>query len=172
VVVLIFEGAVAKARNELAVHENGMKQDFILAYDRAVDLRDGRDIPEWKKRGRERFARLVKAEAKSSLVDIGCGTGIHAVYFREEGIDVRCIDLSPGNVERRRAKGLKAYQCDVPELKSLGLTFDSGFAMNSLVHVPRGQLQEALNAIRDTLKPTGLFYWGQYGGEIREGVYE
>jgi SAM-dependent methyltransferase len=75
-------------------------------------------------------------------------------------------------VERCRAKGLKAYQCDVPELKSLGLTFDSAFAMNSLVHVPRGQLQEALNAILDTLKPTGLFYWGQYGGEIREGVYE
>jgi hypothetical protein len=68
---LIFEGAVAKARNELAGHENGMKQDLILAYDRAVDLRDGRDIPEWEKRGRERFAPLLKAEAKSSLVEIG-----------------------------------------------------------------------------------------------------
>jgi hypothetical protein len=60
----------------------------------------------------------------------------------------------------------------VLDLGSLGRAFDSAFAMNSLLHVPRCQLQGALSAIRGSLNPSGLFYWGQYGGEQREGVDE
>ncbi len=135
-------------------------------------MRDGKDIPDWKRRELERFLQLLKAEGKSTLIDVGSGTGTHAVYFRGEGIDVTCVDLSPGNVERCREKGLEAYDCDVLNLKSLSRGFDAAFAMNSLVHVPRSELQRALSAIRDALNPFGLFYWGQYGGEGREGVYE
>jgi len=149
-----------------------IRQDLILAYDRAVDERDKYGIPDWKKRERQRFLELLHAEGKSSLIDVGSGPGTHAVYFQEHGIDVTCIDLSPRNVEKCKNRGLEAFVCDAIDLKSLGRTFDAAFAMNSLLHVPRTQLPKALSSIRDTLNPAGLFYWGQYGGEERQGVYE
>jgi SAM-dependent methyltransferase len=114
---------------------------------------------------------LLTAENKSNLIDIGSGTGNHALYFQEHGIDVTCVDLSPGNVERCQEKGLEGYVWNVMDLTSLGQVFTAAFAMNSLLHVPLSQLSTALSNIRDILNPTGLFFWGQYGGEQSEGIY-
>ena len=103
---------------------------------------------------------------------MGCGPGVHAVYFRENGLQVTCVDLSPAMVARCKEKGFDAYVCDVVDLETLSQTFDVVFAMNSLLHVPRTQILYALKAVRETLNPNGLFYWGQYGGEEWEGVRE
>ncbi len=149
-----------------------LKRNLALAYDRRADERDQREIADWKNRERERFLGLLRAEGKSSLVDIGSGPGTHAVYFREHGIDVTCVDLSPVNVERCRGKGLRALLGDVMDLGFLGGAFHAAFAMNSLLHVPRARLPKTLASIRDTLCPTGLFYWGQYGGVDRQGIFE
>ena len=152
--------------------ENQIRQDLIKAYDRAVEQRDKADISRWKKKERKKFLRLLRAEGKTSLVDIGSGPGIHAMYFHVQGIRATCVDLSPAMVARCKEKGLEAYQSDMMELASLGRVFDAAFAMNSLLHQPRTQLPVALTAIRDILIPDGLFYWGQYGGEQHEGVIE
>lgn len=150
----------------------GIRRALVLAYDRMVDTRDGMEVAAWKTRERERFLQMLKDEGRSRLIDIGSGPGTHAIHFKQNRIQVTCIDLSPENVKRCKAKGLEAFECDVLDLRSLGREFDSAFAMNSLLHVPRGQLREALSAIRWALSSSGLFYWGQYGGEQREGVSE
>ena len=145
--------------------------DLILSYERVVDERDQDEITEWKKCQLQRFLDLLSAENKSRLIDIGSGTGNHALYFQENGIEVTCVDLSPGNVERCKEKGLEAFVCDVRDLASLDQIFDAAFAMNSLLHIPRSQLSEILSTISAALSPAGLFYWGQYGGEQSEGIY-
>ena len=149
-----------------------IRQDLIQAYNRAVDQRDKADVSDWKVQERERFLELLRDEGKTSLVDIGSGPGVHAVYFHNQGLAVTCVDLSPAMVARCKEKGLEAYVSDVLHLASLGKRFDAAFAMNSLLHLPRAQIPGALKAIRDSLTPGGLFYWGQYGGEQREGVSE
>ncbi len=148
-----------------------LQRDLALAYDRRASERDQHEIARWKKRERQRFLRLLQVEGKSSLVDIGSGTGAHAAYFRDHGIDVTCVDLSLVNVEICREKGLKALTGNVIDLAFLGGEFHAAFAMNSLLHVPRGQLPKALASICGILAPAGLFYWGQYGGVDRQGVY-
>ena len=155
-----------------SIGENPYQDDLQQAYDNAVDEREGREIAAWKVRERSRFMRLLRDEGKSSLVDIGAGPGLHAIYFKARGITVTCIDLSPENVKRCIEKGLVAHAVDVMNLSSLGTRFESAFAMNSLLHIPRRQLSIALTSIRDSLDPDGLFYWGQYGGEDKEGVFE
>jgi SAM-dependent methyltransferase len=151
--------------------QNEFPQDLILAYERAVDERDKYEITEWKKCQLQRFLELLTAEDKSSLIDIGAGTGNHALYFQEQGIDVICVDISPGNVDRCKEKGLEGYVWDVMDLAPLGQVFEAAFAMNSLLHVPLSQLHKTLSNIRDILSPAGLFFWGQYGGEKSEGIY-
>jgi len=152
--------------------QNNVLRDLILSYDRAVNERDKYQVSDWKKHQRQRFLNLLNAEGKTKLIDIGSGTGIHGNFFQEQGIDVTCVDISPANVEKCKEKGLESYILDVLDLTSIGQFFDCAFALNSLLHIPTSQLSLTLANIHDILKPDGLFFWGQYGGEYREGVYE
>lgn len=152
--------------------QNNVLRDLILSYDRAVNERDKYQVPDWKKHQRQRFLNLLNAEGKTKLIDIGSGTGIHGNFFQEQGIDVTCVDISPANVEKCKDKGLESYVFNVMDLASLGQFFDCAFALNSLLHIPTSQLSLTLSNIHDILKPGGLFFWGQYGGEYREGVYD
>jgi SAM-dependent methyltransferase len=49
-------------------------------------------------------------------------------------------------------------------------SFESVYAMNSLLHLPKAEFQGALLQIRRVLKPGGLFFLGVYGGEDHEGI--
>lgn len=147
-------------------------RDLVLSYDHAVNERDNHQISYWKEHQRQKFFNLLNIEDKTRLLDIGSGTGIHGSFFQEQGIDVTCVDISPANVEKCKEKGLKSYVWDVMDLTSFGHLYDCAFALNSLLHIPMSQLSLTLANIRDVLKPDSLFFWGQYGGEYREGVYE
>jgi SAM-dependent methyltransferase len=146
--------------------------DLILSYDQAVDYRESEEISDWKKDLRWKFLAALKQEGRTSLIDIGAGTGVHAQFFQSQGIEVSCIDLSPALVENCRQKGLPCRVLSVLDLPEIGQTFEAAFALNSLLHIPSSLLPEALSNIAGVLPKEGLFYWGQYGGEHREGVYQ
>ena len=135
-------------------------QDLILAYDRAVDFRDAARVFEWKIDLRQNFLSVLKDEGRTSLIDIGAGTGVHALFFQSQGIEVSCVDLTPALVERCREKGLSSQVLSVLDLPEINQTFDAAFAMNSLLHIPSKHLPKALSNIAAILPPEGLFYWG------------
>ena len=153
-------------------YQNKALRDLILSYDHAVNERDKYQVSDWKKSQRQIFLNLLNAEGKTRLIDIGSGTGIHGSFFQEQGIDVTCVDISPANVEKCKEKGLESYVLDVMDLASIGQLYDCAFSLNSLLHIPTSQLSLTLSNIHDVLKPDGLFFWGQYGGQYREGVYD
>jgi SAM-dependent methyltransferase len=152
--------------------QNKALRDLILSYDNAADERDNYLVSDWKKHQCQRFFNLLHTEGKTKLIDIGSGTGIHGTFFQEQGIDVTCVDISPANVERCKEKGLESYVLDIMDLTSIGQLYDCAFALNSLLHIPTSQLSLTLANIHNVLKPDSLFFWGQYGGEYREGVYK
>lgn len=152
--------------------QNKVLRDLILSYDHAVHERDNHQIADWMKHQRQRFLNLLNTEGQTKLIDIGSGTGIHGNFFQEHGIDVTCVDISPANVAKCKEKGLESYLLNVMDLASIGQIFDCAFALNSLLHIPTSQLSLALSNIHDVLEPNGLFFWGQYGGEYLEGVYD
>ena len=147
-------------------------QDLILSYDRKADERDQYVVSDWKKDLRWKLLEILSSEDKSTLLDIGAGTGVHAKFFLDHGLDVTCIDLSSELVQKCLEKGLDSYILNVLDLKSHDQEYDCAFALNSLLHIPTHQLPTALSNISNVLKPDGVFYWGQYGGEYREGVYQ
>jgi SAM-dependent methyltransferase len=85
-------------------------------------------------------ARLVRDVAPSAhtLLELGCGTGQHAIELAQLGFEVRGIDLSPRMVEAANARigALLAdrVSVDVADLRTLrlGRRFDS---VASLFHV-------------------------------------
>jgi SAM-dependent methyltransferase len=73
-------------------------------------------------------------------------------------------------VSHLRQAGLRAVEADVMHL-DLSQRFDAAFAMNCLLHVPVEDLPVALASVKKTLRPSGLFYLGQYGGIEQKGVF-
>ena len=149
-----------------------LKQDLRRAYDADADAREGMDDRPWKALERSRFAAHLREAGASRLLEIGAGHGISGRYFADEGFTVTCVDLSPELVSHCRAKGLDATVMDFSDLAYEDASFDAVFGMNCLLHVPSAELAGVLGEVRRVLVPGGLFYWGQYGGEDYEGVWD
>lgn len=140
-----------------------------LAYDGSAAERDAGIKEDWKLAERQVFLQRLRIEG-TRLLEVGAGTGQDSQYFKDQGVRVVATDISTEMVARCRAKGLEAYAMDFLQLNFPSQSFDAGYAFNCLLHVPNADLPNVLAAIRKVLKPGGLFYAGQYGGEPFEGV--
>lgn len=141
------------------------------AYNRSAEEREQSSIAPWKLEERQAFLTMVRGEGKCSLLEVGAGPGKDSLFFQEHGLDVTCIDLSPEMVRLCRQKGLTAHDRDFLHLGFPPESFDAVYALNCLLHVPRSDLPSALQAIRQVLRPGGLFYLGLWGGIDFEGVW-
>jgi SAM-dependent methyltransferase len=151
---------------------NPFKAILIDSYNRHAQERDGHGIESWKMKERANFLELLKQEHKGSLLEIGAGPGKDSKFFRDSGLDVTCIDLSPEMIKLCKQKGLVAHQMDMTDLKFTPDSFDAVYALNSFLHISEAEFLIALENVRNVLKPTGLFYLGVYGGYEFEGIWE
>jgi SAM-dependent methyltransferase len=109
-----------------------------------------------------------------TLLDLGCGTGVHAIEFARRGWMVTGIDLSKDMIRRAEARLLKDAQpvrfrqanvCETGPERD----FD---AVVSLFHVAsyqtsRTNLEDMFRTAHAALKPNGILlfdYW--YGGAV------
>jgi SAM-dependent methyltransferase len=138
----------------------------------SAEQRDNTEKEDWKVVERQKFLSLLQKEGKTTLLEIGAGTGKDGIFFQESGLRVVCTDLSPAMIALCRAKGLEAYVMDFLNLDFAPASFDAVYALNCLLHVPGAALPEALQSIRDLLRPAGLFFLGVYGGIEKEGINE
>lgn len=143
------------------------------AYSReSAGQRENAEKEDWKLVERQQFLTRLQQEGKTTLLEIGAGTGKDALFFQENGLRVVCTDLSPAMIALCRAKGLEAYEMDFLHLNFPPASFDAIYALNCLLHVPTAALPAVLQNIRDLLHPSGLFFLGVYGGVEQEGVNE
>lgn len=136
-----------------------------------AEQRDQIEKDPWKVTERQQFLSLLQQEGKTSLLEIGAGTGHDSLFFQEHGLHVTCTDLSPAMVELCRKKGLQAYVMDFLNLDFPPSTFDAIYALNCLLHVPTHDLPIVLQKLCELLRPDGLFFIGVYGGFEEEGPH-
>jgi SAM-dependent methyltransferase len=104
------------------------------------------------------------------VLDLGCGTGGHAVVLAARGYDVMGIDRSPEMLERARARD-SAARFELGEIGSFdaGETFDAVLMMFAVLgyQVGNADVNAALSTVRRHLRPNGLFlcdFW--YGPAV------
>lgn len=150
---------------------NIVKTNLKKYYNQEAELRNSSEKEEWKKHQRSRFYSYVKSENKNSLLEIGAGTGNDSQFFMDCGLSVTAIDLSSEMVKLCKEKNIEAYELDFYNISNLNKKFDCIWSMNSLLHVPKTDLQQVLNEINLVLNEKGLFYMGVYGGVDTESEF-
>ncbi|MCU6711342.1 class I SAM-dependent methyltransferase [Paenibacillus sp. J5C_2022] len=101
------------------------------AYNRFAAQRDQAEIEPWKFEERERFVEQVLRENRTTLLEIGAGTGRDSFYFEQRRLSVTCTDLSEEMVKLCKEKGLNAYCMDFSELTFDAESFDAVFALST-----------------------------------------
>ena len=110
------------------------------AYDGRAAWRDLQEKADWKRAERAGFLRRLRDQDGRRLLEIGAGTGQDSVFFRDHGLDVVAIDLSPAMVARCREKGIDGRVMDVAQLDFPPDSFDAVYTLNCLLHVPNARL--------------------------------
>lgn len=107
---------------------------------------------------------FIAATGGGRVLDVGCGTGRDAVMFRRSGLDPVCLDASVAMTDLAAKKGLKTVLGDFAALPFRDGTFDGVWAYTSLLHVPKGEVEQPLAEIRRVLKPGSTFGIGLLKG--------
>lgn len=154
------------------MQKNNLKTKLRETYDKYAKERETSVMQDWKLEERSRFLTALQDEHKHTLLEIGAGTGRDSKFFKDEGFEVTCIDLSPAMVEHCRQKGLSAYVMDMTSIDLPENSFDAVYSMNSLLHLTKDEFSEVMLRANFLLRTDGLFYVGVYGGYDFEGISE
>ena len=149
-----------------------LKANLVTVYNHQAEERNKREIDDWKAVERAHFLSLLQGENKQTLLEIGAGPGRDSLFYKDRGLQVTCIDLSPKMIELCRQKGLDAQVMDMVNLDFERESFDAVYALNSFLHLTKDEFPVALENVRNVLRPAGLFYLGLYGGFEFADIWE
>jgi SAM-dependent methyltransferase len=104
----------------------------------------------------DRFAASVRD--LGPVCDMGCGPGHIVRYLRARGVEVCGVDLSPAMVERARrlTPGVEFRQGDMMALEVSDGAWAGIVAFYSIIHIPRGDMAQALRELWRVLRPGGI----------------
>lgn len=118
------------------------------------------------------FARHARGKVRT-LLDLGCGTGNHALPLAQRGYEVVGVDRAPAMLEQARSKAA-GLTCDVPpEFRegdvrslSLGRTFDAATLMFAVLgyQATNAHVLATLRGIATHLRPGGLLVFDVWYG--------
>ncbi|MBL7053487.1 MAG: class I SAM-dependent methyltransferase [Candidatus Portnoybacteria bacterium] len=134
------------------------KKETIKSYDKnAKDLsKKFKELMDLKRR--YEFPRFVSLLKGKKILDLGCGSGDHSLYFKKRGLDVVSVDLSKEMINLCKEKGLNALVMDIEDLDFKDKSFDGIWAVTSLLHVQKSKLGKVIKKLNNILKNDGIFY--------------
>ena len=93
---------------------------------------------------------------RGSVLDVGCGSGSHALFLQNKGHEVKAIDISPGAIETCKLRKVKnTSTCNIWDIKIE--KYDTILALMNGVGMCEtlGNLAPFLSHLKSLLKPNG-----------------
>ena len=107
--------------------------------------------------------------AGASALDLGCGAGRDLLAFRQRQVNAVGLDASSELAAiAAHFSGCPVALSDMERIPFAEGSFDAVWASASLLHISRGNLEQALSGVRRVLKPGGLFFSSVKRGEGME----
>lgn len=123
-----------------------------------------RQFPVWKKY----YGRFLPPGRAADIIDLGCGDGGFVHFLKSMGFENSIgIDISRERVEAALKLGIKGVMhADLREfLSGKQRAYDAVFARDVIEHFAKEEVIEVFEAVRDALKPDGLFVIQTPNGE-------
>lgn len=96
----------------------------------------------------ERFGR------NKDVLEVGCGTGLVMLRLQKFARSVKGVDLSPGMLEKAKARGLDGVVGSATDLPFSDESFDVTCSFKVLAHVP--EIEKALDEMTRVTRPGGV----------------
>ena len=104
------------------------------------------------------------------MLELGVGPGHDAVMFAAAGIAPIGVELSVEHARIATSRGVPALCGTLLELPFPDRSFDCGWTMSTLLHVPDADFDAAMRELLRVLHPGSPLAIGLWGGFDREGV--
>jgi len=121
---------------------------YVAGYDRKAGVEAGDDVELLQRLGLDR---------RSTVVDVGAGTGLIAQAVAPLAGRVVAVDPSPAMLERARGRGLECVEAGFLTYEHAGAAPDFVYSRNALHHLPDFWKALALSRIARILAPGGVF---------------
>lgn len=102
------------------------------------------------------------------VLEVGCGTGLVLSRIARFAKHAKGLDLSPGMLEKARARGLDVTLGSATELPFPDCSFDVTCSFKVLAHVP--DLEKALSEMARVTRPGGMVLAELYNPQSFRGV--
>lgn len=119
---------------------------------------------------RSSFVELVVGEGRKSVVEVGAGPGADGAAFVDAGINYAGFDLAIGNAHLAASAGVLVVPGSLYSPPFRPHSFDAGWTMSTLLHVPDERFDAAMVATTSLLCPGAPIAIGLWGGLDREFV--
>ncbi len=127
-----------------------------VAREYAEKFKDEMDDKPFDRDCLDRLAREVGS--LGPICDLGCGPGQIARYLHRQEVDTLGVDLSPRMIAeaQRLNPDIPFHQGDMLALPDADNSWGGIAAFYCIIHIPRGQVVDALREMKRVLKPGGV----------------
>lgn len=111
------------------------------------------------------IAQSLKINSAKRILDLGCGTGRHVVYFAKQGFEVYGLDASPEGIRLTQAwldeVGERAVLCQQDMREPLPYPdqfFDALISIQVIHHAKLAEIKAVIQEVFRILKPGGFLF--------------
>lgn len=142
-------------------------QQTIDTYNKLALEYDNEVIEFWEHFPQTFISKFTECSGPNVL-SVGSGTARDALLLNNAGKNVVCVDASDAMVHISTERGFESYVADFNSLPFKNESFDAVWAYTSLLHVPKTEIDTALQEIRRVLTPSGILVLGFIEGTTEE----